>query len=162
VSRTRPVRPTALIVVFAIALIGILAGGSWYMLRDGRDVPDPDPDPDIDGPSLPDYSQYEIDRVHRALGSRGLLVIAIKKYRLRPGGLPASLDDLIRQPPELPPTKVWDGPYISTIGLLSDSWGQRYRYRAPGVHLPEGYDLWSIGPDGRDNTADDIGNWSVP
>ena len=33
-------------------------------------------------------------------------------------------------------------------------------YASPGTHNPDSYDLWSVGPDGADGTADDIGNWA--
>jgi len=57
----------------------------------------------------------------------------------------------------------WRGPYIMVKGdqnkILLDPWGNPYQYRYPGIHNTTGYDLWSKGPDGRDGTADDIGNW---
>ena len=40
-----------------------------------------------------------------------------------------------------------------------DSWGQEYVYQQPGKHNPEGFDLYSKGPDRLADTADDIGNW---
>jgi general secretion pathway protein G len=58
-----------------------------------------------------------------------------------------------------PDAKRWTGPYMSNENLLIDPWGNAYRIEAPGKHHPEGYDLWSSGPDGIDQTTDDIGNW---
>jgi len=43
--------------------------------------------------------------------------------------------------------------------LSNDPWGQAYRYRFPGKQNPGSYDIWSIGPDGKDGSADDVGNW---
>ena len=40
-----------------------------------------------------------------------------------------------------------------------DRWQRPYVYRCPGVHNPEKYDLFSMGRDGKPDTADDIGNW---
>ena len=55
-----------------------------------------------------------------------------------------------------------------------DSWGRPFRYAYPGRHnstlntsagasgttpTVRLYDVWSLGPDGIDGTADDIGNW---
>lgn len=51
----------------------------------------------------------------------------------------------------------WGGPYVQHIP--SDPWGNRFQYRSPGIHNPESYDLWSLGPDGLES-SDDIGNWS--
>ena len=56
----------------------------------------------------------------------------------------------------------WDGPYVNkdTIGL--DPWNHDYQYAYPPergkTDLP---DIWSFGPDGEDNTEDDICSWTV-
>jgi general secretion pathway protein G len=42
-----------------------------------------------------------------------------------------------------------------------DPWGQTYNYEAPGKHNPDGYDLYSSGPDRKAGTSDDIGNWKA-
>ena len=42
---------------------------------------------------------------------------------------------------------------------LLDPWKRRYRYRFPGTHNKDSYDLYSLGPDGIEDTEDDIGNW---
>ena len=52
----------------------------------------------------------------------------------------------------------WAGPYIK-ISIPADPWGRPFRYQSPGRHNTASYDLWSLGPDGRDGTPDDIGNW---
>jgi general secretion pathway protein G len=52
----------------------------------------------------------------------------------------------------------WKGPYLKSIP--DDPWKRPYVYQAPGKHNPTSYDLSSAGPDGRDNTEDDINNWS--
>lgn len=62
-------------------------------------------------------------------------------------------------------------PYISETNFLnsssqfSDPWGNYFRYQAPGVHNKSMYDLWSFGPNGKDDSAsttgsDDINNWA--
>ena len=52
----------------------------------------------------------------------------------------------------------WKGPYLKRPVPL-DPWGKPYVYRSPGQHNQEDYDLFSIGPDGVEGTADDITNW---
>lgn len=56
---------------------------------------------------------------------------------------------------------TWDGPYLKTETLPKDPWGNNYAYEFPPTHnkinLP---DIWSWGPDGQENTADDIVSWS--
>lgn len=53
----------------------------------------------------------------------------------------------------------WQGPYLKR-GTPKDPWGAPYIYRYPGQHNPNGYDLFSCGPDGQEGTADDIDNWT--
>jgi general secretion pathway protein G len=48
--------------------------------------------------------------------------------------------------------------YVKPEGIL-DAWGRKMIYKNPGVHNPSSYDIYSIGEDGLDGTADDIGNW---
>ena len=42
--------------------------------------------------------------------------------------------------------------------LPNDPWGMPYYYSYPGSRTPDGYDLWSAGPDGANGTQDDIYN----
>lgn len=54
----------------------------------------------------------------------------------------------------------WLGPYTKTGELPKDPWGNDYQYEYPPTQgkgdLP---DIWSYGPDGEDNTEDDICSW---
>jgi len=65
------------------------------------------------------------------------------------------LRDLIQQPSE---AKNWRGPYLKQEIPL-DPWGNEYVYENPGKRNPNGYDLYSLGPDGRSGNDDDITNW---
>jgi general secretion pathway protein G len=44
---------------------------------------------------------------------------------------------------------------------LLDPWKRRFQYRFPGIHNKKdgGYDLFSLGSDGIEDTEDDIKNW---
>lgn len=55
----------------------------------------------------------------------------------------------------------WRGPYLDSPSP-EDPWGHEYVYRFPAVHSTNGYDVYSKGPDGVGDTADDIGNWQTP
>jgi general secretion pathway protein G len=67
------------------------------------------------------------------------------------------LQDLIALPRD---ASSWKGPYIKdAAGLPKDPWGNAYVYEFPGKHTVNGYDLTSMGPDGRLGTDDDIANW---
>lgn len=79
---------------------------------------------------------FEVDTGSYPKGSEGLL-------------------DLVQAPRE---AQGWKGPYMKEIPL--DPWQHPYVYVCPGRNNPSGYDLYSVGPDGREGTEDDITNWS--
>lgn len=54
----------------------------------------------------------------------------------------------------------WRGPYLQKDVPL-DPWNRPYIYECPGKHNPTGYDLMSMGADGRVGGDDDICNWST-
>lgn len=64
------------------------------------------------------------------------------------------LDALVRQPGNL---ENWSGPYLRRSALPADPWGNEYIYELPGRENPDGYDLYSLGPDGAGDEP--IGNW---
>lgn len=57
----------------------------------------------------------------------------------------------------------WKGPYLESRDsrVPLDPWQRPYRYRFPGEKNPDGYDLWSDGPDPT-RAHDDITNWPKP
>lgn len=67
------------------------------------------------------------------------------------------LQDLIVQPRD---ALTWKGPYLKTTEIPLDPWGNPYIYECPGRYNATSYDLYSMGPDGREGTDDDITNWS--
>jgi general secretion pathway protein G len=83
---------------------------------------------------------------------------AIGAFEIDNGRYPSTeegLQALITAPAAL---DAWRGPYLSR-GLPKDPWGNEYVYRYPGQENPDGFDLYSMGPDGREGN-DDIGNWA--
>jgi general secretion pathway protein G len=55
--------------------------------------------------------------------------------------------------------------FINTSSQLIDPWGNYFRYQAPGARNKSTYDLWSYGPNGKDESAsttgsDDLNNWA--
>lgn len=52
----------------------------------------------------------------------------------------------------------WRGPYLEGGKIPLDPWGNPYKYRYPSTKKSEGYDVFSLGPDGVESD-DDIGNW---
>lgn len=81
---------------------------------------------------------------------------ALQLYELDNGAYPTTaegLDALITRPAS---AQRWNGPYLNT--RLIDPWGRPYRYESPGRHGGK-YDLFSLGQDGVEGTADDIKSW---
>jgi general secretion pathway protein G len=57
----------------------------------------------------------------------------------------------------------WDGPYLNVSEIPLDPWGNPYQYRYPPERGTTDFpDIWSFGPDGQDNTEDDICSWGAP
>jgi general secretion pathway protein G len=54
----------------------------------------------------------------------------------------------------------WRGPYLKRNDVPVDPWNRPYVYRYPGAHNTAGYDLLSMGADGREG-GDDVDNWST-
>ena len=96
-------------------------------------------------------TQNQIDSFKTALGV----------YELDSGVFPSTeqgLQALITTPSgaSLP---NWKGPYLDPPVIRLDPWGHAYIYKYPGVKIPNGYDLYSPGPNGVEGDDDDIGNW---
>jgi type II secretion system protein G len=87
----------------------------------------------------------------------GLYKNAIQMYRLDTRQYPSDLKDLVTKPSDTAVANRWDGPYLDNI--TSDPWGNDFRLCSPGKFNPDSFDVWSVGPDGQDGSADDIGNW---
>jgi len=82
---------------------------------------------------------------------------ALDAYEVDNGSYPkgkSGLNDLITQPRD---ARNWRGPYLKE--LRTDPWGNPYNYECPGKNNPSGYDISSMGPDGRANTEDDVTNY---
>ena len=91
---------------------------------------------------------------------KGTLAMALMRYNVDTGSLPTTEEGLqVLHTPPAHATDRWRGPYVTGESELLDSWHRPYQYRRPGVRNPGRYDLWSMGPDGQNGTADDIGNW---
>lgn len=89
---------------------------------------------------------------------------ALDAYRLDNGRYPSTEQGLVAlwQAPIVEPRAAnWRGPYLRKQPPL-DPWGAPYQYRAPGTQSGGGYDLVSLGADGKpggDGEAADITSW---
>lgn len=84
----------------------------------------------------------------------GMYYLDMNQYPSTAQGLNA----LIQAPSDLKNPDRWR-PYLDKSSLPVDPWDNEYQYMSPGKHNVDKFDLWSLGPDGQDGTADDIGNW---
>lgn len=86
--------------------------------------------------------------------------LALKLYKLDNGRYPTTaqgLNALLSKPSSSPAPNNWNGPYLENEPL--DPWKAPYSYKSPGANNPDGYDLYSLGPDGVEGSADDVTNW---
>ena len=103
-------------------------------------------------------NRTEQARVTAATTDISTLDGAIEQFQVDCGRYPSNeegLSALITQPANV---QGWHGPYIKG-GIPGDPWKNAYVYRYPGQHNASSFDLFSMGPDGREGN-DDIDNWS--
>jgi len=87
---------------------------------------------------------------------------ALGIYEMESGFYPSTeqgLNALLTKPGSAPTPANWRGPYLDPPVLRQDPWGHDYVYRYPGQKVPNGFDLFSPGPNGVEGDEDDIGNW---
>ena len=80
-----------------------------------------------------------------------LFATALDNYRLDNGAYPTTeqgLAALREKPTRAPIPANWRGPYLRQDVPL-DPWGKPYIYRSPGERNASGYDLLSLGRDGK-------------
>jgi len=93
-----------------------------------------------------------------AVGPYSPLSQACDLFQINTGRTPASLNDLVTRPANPAVASGWKGPYLRGPAGLTDPWGRPYRYRVPSTRKEKAFDLWSLGPDGINGSADDILN----
>ena len=89
----------------------------------------------------------------------------LEAYEMDLGEFPSTnqgLEALLSPPSDLPNQDKWFGPYLKGNTVPLDPWGNPYQYEYPGKQNQQDMpDIWSFGPDKRDGTDDDVGNWMV-
>lgn len=107
--------------------------------------------------------QAKRDMALAAVRPAGTIGQVLDKFYFDVGQYPESLEDLMKQPSYVEEDddgeNPWRGPYLKDIGGLKDPWRNEYQYKAPGDVNEDGYDLWSMGRDGKDGTDDDVTPW---
>ncbi len=92
-----------------------------------------------------------------------MLGAALDAYRLDVGRYPTAAEglDALNAAPAGGGAAGWSGPYLKKRVPL-DPWKRPYVFRSPGEMDPSGYDLLSLGEDGRpggEGDAADITSW---
>jgi general secretion pathway protein G len=126
--------------------------------------------------------------INAAKSQIGMFKAALERYALDMKGFPVTeqgLEALCEEPAEVdtmgtsgdtgsePPSNEpvesgsgekstnWDGPYLNATTVPKDPWGRAYHYEYPATHGKGDFpDIWSLGPDGQEETEDDIVSWT--
>ena len=127
---------TFLEIMFVVVIIGILAA--------------------IVGPNL--VGKSEKARITTTRAQMNSIKTTLQQFEMGVGRFPTTeegLEALVKCPSEVS-EDMWDGPYLEEIP--KDGWGNDFVYKYPGDNAVY-YDLYSYGPDGQEETEDDITNW---
>ncbi|HOB75059.1 MAG TPA: type II secretion system protein GspG [Phycisphaerae bacterium] len=94
------------------------------------------------------------------VADNGKVATMIKLFRMNMGRYPQSLEELVKVPDdEQEQAKYGNEPYLQP-SALEDPWSNELQYKYPGDRSRAGFDLFSLGPDGKES-EDDIGNWDT-
>ena len=98
-------------------------------------------------------AKIQIGRIRSALEG---YAADVKQFPTTEQGLTA----LVERPSDLEESRQWEGPYFDA-DLPKDPWGHEFQYQYPPTHTRgDSPEIWSMGPDGEDNTEDDICSWT--
>lgn len=100
-------------------------------------------------------------RITRAKTEIANMSTALGAYEVDTGGYPKGRSGLQALLQKQGSVQNWHGPYLETAAIPLDPWNNAYIYECPGKHNPAGFDLMSMGPDGRVGGDDDICNWNM-
>ena len=128
---------TLLEIVIVMTILGILAGTAVKLLKGNVDA----------------AKETRVESDIQAVSTQ------VQLYESRAGRMPTTeqgIKALVEKPTAEPVPERWSQ-------LLEeepkDPWGQPYKYTYPAVKGKKAFDMWSVGKDGQDGTADDIGNF---
>jgi general secretion pathway protein G len=119
-------------------------------------------------PSLLGTAQKaKIKLAEAGIGRNGPIAKGLTSYKFDMGKYPDTDEGLqaLYKPKEYKKEdERYGGPYMEgTLEELRDPWNNPYEYRSPGEMNENEYDLWSRGPDGKDDGgkegSDDVKNW---
>lgn len=154
-------KPGAILLLIILTLGGMTAivAGIWWYSSHTEALPSAVTTPEKTPPDDAAPTAEQIIAVRRKVGPDGLLPRYLELFKLGMRRYPRDLRELYEKPAHLAGHEHWDGPYVARAETLIDPWGSPYRFQTEGPHNTPGYDLWSVGYDGKSGTPDDIGNW---
>lgn len=109
-------------------------------------------------------TKAKIDLAKAAIGPNGPIAKALDSYKWDMGQYPDTDEGIaaLFQSKNQVDDERYNGPYVKN-DRITDPWNNPFEYRAPGEFHEDGFDLWSRGPDGKDDGgkegSDDIKNW---
>jgi general secretion pathway protein G len=110
--------------------------------------------PALRGTSL----QARIMAAKAQVGSTASLATAIALFHQQIGQLPEQLVDLVERPDYVDDDDDRWYKFLEQPNF-TDPWGNELVYRQEGEVNEDSYDLLSKGPDGEEDTEDDVGNF---
>ncbi len=104
----------------------------------------------------------DIAKETRVKGDLQTITVQLRTYEMQNLFMPSTeqgLQALVTMPTSEPKPTRWR--QLLEKDALIDPWGSPYKYANPGKHNPSSFDLYSIGADRTEGTADDFGNWNA-
>lgn len=98
------------------------------------------------------------DAARAQVGPSGSLAMAIQLFHQQIGHYPEKLVELVERPDDIDEDDDRWYKFLERSDFL-DPWGNELIYRPEGEVNEDGYDLLSKGPDGKEDTEDDVGNF---
>jgi general secretion pathway protein G len=134
--RRREAGYTLFEIMLVMGIIAVLVGSAIYLL----------------------VGNIEVARQERAKADLQNISTQLRVYEMQNLRLPSidhGLKALVTQPSSEPVPRRWRQ-LLAEVPL--DPWGEEYVYYYPGKKNPQGFDLFSKGPDRQEGGGDDIGN----
>lgn len=109
-------------------------------------------------------TEAKVKLAEAAIGPNGPISKALKNYKWHMGEYPDTDQGLaaLMMTKDEADDERYQGPYLENEEIR-DPWQQEYDYKSPGNVHEDGYDLYSFGPNQKDDGgregSDDIKNW---
>lgn len=128
---------TLLEIVIVMTILAVLGASAIYLLKGNVDV----------------AKEARVDGDIQAISTQ------LQLYESRAGRMPTT-EQGIKALAEKPTTEPIPDKWTQLMEEEpKDPWQQPYKYAYPATKSKKAFDIWSVGKDGQDGTADDIGNF---